>query len=74
MKKMILLVTGALLITGIYSCNEPAKKEEKGVKVEGQNGGEMKIDKDKLDIKGSKGGELKMDSNGVKVKEANKKD
>ncbi|MDB5284160.1 MAG: hypothetical protein JWO06_3235 [Bacteroidota bacterium] len=62
-----------LLVTSVFvmsSCNDnpPPKQDESGVKIEGKKGGEMEINKDKLEIEGKKGGELKMDSNGVKVK------
>lgn len=55
----------------INSCDTPQKKEEPGIKVEGKKGGDMEINKDKMEIEGKKGGELKIDSNGVKVKNPN---
>ena len=67
-RQFILLVLMASLFL-FASCNDKEeKKEEPGVKIEGKNGGNLEINKDKLQIEGSKGGELKMDSNGVKIK------
>lgn len=71
MKKIVLIML-AFLPLAFYSCNEPATKEDPGVKIEGKKGGELKTDKNKLEIDGKKGGELKIDSNGVKIKEHNK--
>jgi hypothetical protein len=67
MKKQawVVFLSSALIL--LAGCNNNPPKEEPGVKVEGKKGGEMKIDKDKLQIEGKKGGELKIDSNGAKI-------
>jgi hypothetical protein len=69
-KQLVVGVFGLLLSVGACN-NNPPKKEEPGVKVEGNNGGEMKVDKDKLQIEGRRHGELKIDSNGVKIEKPN---
>lgn len=51
------------------ACSNPEPKPEPGVKIEGKKGGELEINKKKLEIDGKKGGELKMDSNGAKMKD-----
>lgn len=71
MKKIILIVAGFLPLA-FFSCNEPATKQDPGVKIEGKNGGKLETDKNKMEIEGKKGGELKIDSNGVRIKSPNK--
>ena len=66
MKKQI-LISGLGMLLSVSACNNNPPKEEPGVKIEGKKGGDMKIDKNKLEIEGKKGGEMKIDSNGVKI-------
>jgi uncharacterized lipoprotein NlpE involved in copper resistance len=62
------MIFGALAsVLTFTSCNnqpEP-KKEEKGVHIEGKKGGDLEINKGKLEINGQNGGKLKIDSNGA---------
>jgi hypothetical protein len=71
MKKSLILFFVAAQTISMVSCNTPPPKEDPGVKVEGKKGGEMEINKNKLEIEGKKGGELKIDSNGANIKNQN---
>jgi hypothetical protein len=71
MKKLMFVASLGLLLS-VTACNNNPPKEEPGVTVEGKKGGEMKVDKDKLEIEGKRGGELKIDSNGAKIEKPQK--
>lgn len=64
------MIFGALAsVLTFASCNnQPEPKKENGVKIEGKKGGDLEINKGKLEINGQNGGKLKVDSNGAVAK------
>ena len=68
--KKIILAYATLTTFTLGSCNTepPPKKDDGGLKIEGKKGGDLEINKSKLEINGSSGGKLKVDSAGAVAK------
>ena len=69
MKLIILALYILCMALCASSCNNSQPQTKPGVHIEGKNGGDLEINKKKLEINGKNGGELKMDGNGAKIKD-----
>ena len=69
MKLIIVTLYILCMVLCASSCNNSQPQPEPGVSIEGKKGGDLEINKKKLEINGKNGGELKIDSNGAKIKD-----